>query len=99
MNSLLLIGSGGHARSLIDVIESSGNWKIAGLVGNPDEVGKFVLGYKVIGSDQQLSKLRDQFDYALLAVGQIGSSELLARVPVDFAELTFPSSEIVTEVS
>ena len=32
---LLLIGCGGHARSLIDVVETSGRWHVLGLVGLP----------------------------------------------------------------
>ena len=69
---LLLIGCGGHARSLIDVVESSGRWHVLGLVGLPEQVGENVLGYPVLGCDQDLSSLREQCAHALLAVGQIG---------------------------
>ena len=54
---LLLIGCGGHARSLIDVVESSG-CHILGLVGLPEQVGEEVLGYPVLGCDQDLPSLR-----------------------------------------
>ena len=69
---LLLIGCGGHARALIDVVESSGNWHVLGLVGLPEQVGEKVLGYSVLGSDQDLPSLRYLCAHALLAVGQIG---------------------------
>ena len=36
MKPLLLIGCGGHARSVIDLIETEGQWHIQGLVGLPD---------------------------------------------------------------
>ena len=72
--SLLLIGCGGHARSLIDVVESSGCWDVFGLVGLPEQVGLEVLGYPVLGYDQDLPLLRQQCAYALLAIGQIGFS-------------------------
>ena len=42
MKSLLLIGCGGHARSLIELIESTGCWNIHGLVGL-HQVGSRVL--------------------------------------------------------
>jgi sugar O-acyltransferase (sialic acid O-acetyltransferase NeuD family) len=68
---LLLIGCGGHARSLIDLIESTGQWHIHGLVGSPDQLGTNVLGYSVIGSDGDLPTLRESCPHAVLAIGQV----------------------------
>lgn len=74
MNSILLIGAGGHARSIIDIIHSSRpNCNIA-LVGKPHEVGTSVLGCPVLGTDDDLPKLREQFNSAFLAVGQLPDS-------------------------
>ena len=36
MDEIILVGAGGHTRSCIDVIEISGNFKIAGLVEKKD---------------------------------------------------------------
>ena len=55
---IILIGSGGHAKSCIDVIEKEGNFIIAGLIGNFSELNKKILNYKVIGTDEDLKKLR-----------------------------------------
>jgi len=55
---ILLLGAGGHARSCIDVIESEDRFIIVGLVGLPAEVGSVVLGYSVLGSDEQLPESR-----------------------------------------
>ena len=33
MKKLILVGAGGHARSLIDLVESNGDFKIIGLIG------------------------------------------------------------------
>ena len=71
---LLVIGCGGHARSLIDVVQSSDRWHVLGLVGLAEQVGTTVLGYPVLGSDQDLGSLRQQCNHALLAIGQIGIS-------------------------
>ncbi len=70
---LLLFGCGGHARSCIEVIESEGKFRIVGLVGQVSEVGREVLGYRVLGSDGDLDQLREFSGYALVAVGQIKS--------------------------
>jgi sugar O-acyltransferase (sialic acid O-acetyltransferase NeuD family) len=71
MKPLLLIGCGGHARSLIDVIETGGHWRIHGLVGLPGQVGSSVLSYPVIGSDVDLPSLREACSSAVLAIGQL----------------------------
>ena len=39
LKPLLLIGCGGHARSLIELVESAGIWKVQGLVGLPNKWG------------------------------------------------------------
>ena len=77
---LLLIGCGGHVRSLIDVVESSSRWHVLGLVGLPEQVGEEVLGYPVLGCDEDLPPLRQQCTNVLLAVGQIGFSTQRQRL-------------------
>ena len=74
MKPLLLIGCGGHARSLIELIESAEEWQIYGLVGLSEQVGRRVLGYPVIGCDDDLPALREQCAAAVLAIGQIPDS-------------------------
>jgi sugar O-acyltransferase (sialic acid O-acetyltransferase NeuD family) len=73
--SILLLGSGGHAESCIDVIEQEGAFTIAGLVVPGAESRKTVLGYRVIGTDDDLTSLLGHCPNALVAVGQIESPE------------------------
>jgi sugar O-acyltransferase (sialic acid O-acetyltransferase NeuD family) len=73
--NLVLIGAGGHARSCIDVIEQQGKYKIAGLVGSAGQKHVKHCGYDVIGSDDELAKLAQVYEYALIAVGQIQTAE------------------------
>jgi sugar O-acyltransferase (sialic acid O-acetyltransferase NeuD family) len=73
--AILLVGAGGHARACIDVIEQEGRYAIAGLVGMPDEVGEIVLGYPVLGGDDDLPYLRERCPNALVTLGQILSPE------------------------
>lgn len=75
LESILLLGAGGHSRSCIDVIEQDGRYTVAGLVGLPDEVGSDVLGYPVVGTDDDLHALLPRFRSALITVGQIKSPE------------------------
>jgi sugar O-acyltransferase (sialic acid O-acetyltransferase NeuD family) len=75
-NTILLIGAGGHARSCIDVLEREGRWRIVGLVGRPDELGRTVFGHRVIGTDGDLPALAATTRHALVAVGQLPSPAL-----------------------
>jgi sugar O-acyltransferase (sialic acid O-acetyltransferase NeuD family) len=86
---LLLIGCGGHARSMIDVVESSGHWHVLGLAGLPEQVGVEVLGYPVLGSDQDLPSLREQCAHALLAVGQLGFPSNRQRLVLELKRFEF----------
>jgi len=44
MKELLLIGGGGHCKSIIDVIEEEGSFSIAGIIDKSDLLGETVLG-------------------------------------------------------
>jgi sugar O-acyltransferase (sialic acid O-acetyltransferase NeuD family) len=80
MNNIILIGGGGHCRSVIDVIEKEGRFKIAGIVDKPELLGSKVLGYPIIGSDSDLDNLVKKYQYALITVGQIKSSSLRIKL-------------------
>jgi sugar O-acyltransferase (sialic acid O-acetyltransferase NeuD family) len=71
VDMLLLLGAGGHARACIDVIEQEGRFRIAGLIGLPEEVGRQVLGYPVLGSDDDLPSLLGQYSSGIVVIGQI----------------------------
>ena len=75
MKSLVLIGNGGHCKSCIEVIETSKEFKIKGIVVHPKDQTKKFMNYKVIGDDDNLKKCINNNDQALICVGQIKSPE------------------------
>jgi sugar O-acyltransferase (sialic acid O-acetyltransferase NeuD family) len=89
MKPLLLIGCGGHARSLIELIESAADWRIHGLVGLPEQVGSRVLGYPVIGCDADLPALRAECLAAVLAIGQLTDPAPRQRLAAELEQLGF----------
>ena len=89
MKPLLLIGCGGHARSLIELVESAGIWKIQGLVGLPEQVGTRVLNHPVIGCDTDLPELRKRFPAAVLAIGQLPDPKPRKRLASQLDKLGF----------
>ena len=70
---VLLVGAGGHARACIDVAEQEGRFSIGGLLGLPEERGRQLLGYPILGTDDDLESMAREFGHALVAVGQIKS--------------------------
>lgn len=69
LKNIILIGGGGHCKSVIDVAESAG-YKILGILDVPENVSKSILGYKVIGTDDDIPKYVDKAEF-LITVGQI----------------------------
>ena len=89
MKPVLLIGCGGHAHSLIDLIETTGQWQIHGLVGLPEQMGNNILGYPVIGCDKDLSKLRKDCTMVVLALGQLPKPDQRQKLLAYLEELNF----------
>lgn len=62
---LILIGGGGHCKSVIEVAESAG-YEIKGILDMPDEVGKEVLpGHKVIGTDDEIPQYVGECEFVI----------------------------------
>lgn len=51
--NLILIGGGGHCRSVIDVAESAG-YNILGILDIAENFGKHIFDYQVIGTDEDI---------------------------------------------
>jgi sugar O-acyltransferase (sialic acid O-acetyltransferase NeuD family) len=96
---ILLVGAGGHASACIDVLESHGGFTIAGLVGSASEVGKQVLGYPVLGTDDDLPGLLARHAHALVAVGHIRTPEPRMRLFARLQSLGFTLPAIVSPLA
>lgn len=76
---LILIGGGGHCKSVIEVAESAG-YEIKGILDMPDEVGKEVLsGHKVIGTDDEIPRYVEECDF-VVTVGFIKNPTLRIKL-------------------
>lgn len=62
--NLILVGGGGHCKSVIDVAESAG-YNILGILDMPEDVGKQVLDYKVIGIDDDIPQYVDKAEFVI----------------------------------
>ena len=71
---ILLIGAGGHCKSVIDVIESQNRFEIAGIIDKKELIGQKILGYEIIGCDKDLEDLFNEYKYAIITIGQLSNA-------------------------
>lgn len=72
--NLILVGGGGHCKSVIEVAESCG-YNILGILDHPSEIGTEILGYKVIGCDDDMPKYIHDAKF-VVTVGSIKDASL-----------------------
>lgn len=70
---LILIGGGGHAKACIDIIELCKEYRIKGIIDLPGKFGSHVLGYPVIGNDDDIKRYSGDC-WFLITIGQIKSA-------------------------
>ena len=80
MKKIVLIGGGGHCKSVIDVIEQEGQFNIEGIVDVAELLGSEILGYPVFGTDDDIPKLAKKYKNAIITVGQIKSPKLRIKL-------------------
>lgn len=97
MKNLIVVGGGGHCKSVIDVAESAG-YNILGILDKPEEVGKRVLGYEVIGTDDDMDKYAEKADF-IVTVGQIKSSNLRVKLHQMLAEANCHLATIIASTA
>ena len=76
--NLILIGGGGHCKSVIEVAESAG-YTIVGILDRPEEVGKKVLAYAVIGVDDDIPFYVDKAEF-IITIGFIKNPALRIKL-------------------
>ena len=70
---IILVGGGGHCRSCIDVIETCQKYRILGIVDLKENLHKEILGYEIIGTDDDIPDLIRTCRNFLITIGQIHS--------------------------
>ena len=77
VRKLVIVGAGGHAKVVLEVLRAMGGFEVVGLV-DPAPATPEVLGVKVLGGDEVLPGLRSQGVEA--AVAALGSNRVRERV-------------------
>jgi len=107
MDNIVIIGSSGHARVIIDIVQQEGRYNIAGLLDRHRETDKQTLGYRVLGKEEDLPELMNVHSLKGVIVA-IGDNFIRSRVAtrvreicpdLPFVRAIHPRASIATDVS
>ena len=101
MKKIILIGASGHARSCIDVIESTSKYRIVGLVDKNYNKIKNIFQYKVIGDDNDLGKIffKLKVKYAHISIGFIKDHIKRKKLFLKLKKIGFKFPSIISRKS
>ena len=57
IENLIIIGSSGHSKVIIDIFEKTGKFNILGLIDPFRQIGDETLGYKILGNEESLAHI------------------------------------------
>lgn len=93
---IILIGGGGHAKSCIDVLEQENEFEIIGILDIKERIGQKVLGYQIIGTDDDIKKFAKENYTFLITLGQLDSAK--PRIEI-YNKLIEANAKIATVIS
>lgn len=69
--NIVIVGCSGHAKVAIDTIEKESNYRIVGLINSSKDLVGSVLGYPILGCDEDLPRLVKDLDIygCFIAIG------------------------------
>lgn len=77
MEKILLIGAGGHAKSVIDSLKAQGKYEPAAIIDKTEVGNAQVLDIPIIGTDEDLPCFYEKgIHYAFVTVGSIGDTRI-----------------------
>lgn len=90
MEKIVILGNGGHARSLVDIIEREKRYEIAGYVVNENDPDMPDAKYPRLGGDAQLLQIfQGGVKNAALGVGYMGNSGLREKLWEQLKQIGF----------
>jgi sugar O-acyltransferase (sialic acid O-acetyltransferase NeuD family) len=96
---IILIGGGGHAHSVIDVIEQENKYEIVGIIDVKENIGKKVLGYEVIACNDDLESIYKTCKNAVITIGHIKSNTLRKKLYEKAKEIGFNLPVIISPLA
>lgn len=96
---IILIGGGGHCKSCIDVIESEDKYSITGILDVSSKVGQNILGYPIIGTDDEIPSLVNEGFSFFISVGQVNNAAIRIKIYKKLKQLNASIPVIVSSAA
>lgn len=101
---IVLLGTGGHCKVVLDSILASSYYKDICIVGEPDEnmegISPMIMGVPIVGTDDDLSRLYSEgFTEAFVAIGSTGDVSLRRRLYGLLKKIGFHLPNIIDKTS
>lgn len=81
MEKIILLGGGGHCKSIIDTIQTSRLYEIVGIIDFKQNIGQYINEIKILDSDENLIKYKNQgIENAFVTVGSIGNPRIRIKL-------------------
>lgn len=94
--NLLLIGGGGHCKSIIDSVLKQELFTKIGVIDKRENIGKSILGIPVIGCDDDLPNLyQNGYTNAFITLGSIGNPSLRIKLFKIIKDIGFEVPNII----
>ncbi len=96
MEKILLIGAGGHAKSVIDSLKTQGKYEPAGIIDKTEVGNTQVLSIPIIGADEDLPRFYEKgIHHAFVTVGSIGDTRIRQRLYQKLKKIGFTLPNII----
>lgn len=96
MEKIILVGGGGHAKSVIDTIIRNNEYEIVGILDTKEKISETILGIEIIGTDKLAKKLFDEgITNAFISLGSIGNTDLRRKLAEETKEIGFSFPKII----
>ncbi|WP_379970593.1 acetyltransferase [Ectobacillus sp. sgz5001026] len=93
---LLLIGGGGHCKSVLDSILKENLYAEIGIIDKKENTGNSIFGVSVIGCDDDMKKLHQQgFTHAFVTLGSIGNPRMRIKLFEEIERIGFEIPNII----
>lgn len=107
MDNILIVGSSGHAKVVIDAVENEGKYRISGLLDRFRPVGDTTIGYTVLGGEEDVPRLALKFNICgiIVAIGDNNVRRVVscaiesANPNIPFVTVVHPHAKFARDVS
>lgn len=101
MEPIILLGGGGHCKSVIDTILSSNLYEVVGVIDIKEKIGQNILNdIKIIDSDENLYKYKaENVKNAFVTVGSIGNPKVRIKLYEKAKKIGFEFPNIIDKTA